>query len=264
MTSTQVISDSIQFPFLAPLSSESLSQAEQEQLVLRQMDDVRQIARSMIRRLPACVQLDDLIQAGSLGLVDAARRFSPARNLPFRQYARIRITGAIVDSLRELDWASRTFRTRKHKLENAAHTLETKLGRTPESDEVADVMGLELSAFYEFSQSAQSLKEVDFEPREDSEFFSVRETVAGDPEKRPDCICHQNESRNELRKFVAQLPQAEATVVILYYFKDWNMARIARSIGKTEARVSGIHGKAVWRLQRTLVGRGQELMTRLL
>ena len=264
MTSTQVISDSIQFPFLAPLSSESLSQAEQEQLVLRQMDDVRQIARSMIRRLPACVQLDDLIQAGSLGLVDAARRFSPARNLPFRQYARIRITGAIFDSLRELDWASRYFRTRQQKLDNATRALEAKLGRTPDSDEVADCMGMDLNTFFEFAQAVQDRQEVDFEPQEDSEYRSVQEIVSDDPEKRPDSICHQNESRSQLRQFIARLPHDEANVLTLYYFKDWTMARIARAIGKTESRVSQIHAKAVEHLRERLGPRARQLMSRLL
>jgi RNA polymerase sigma factor for flagellar operon FliA len=264
VTSAQIISDPIPFPFLAPLSSESLPQPEQEELVLRHMDDVKQMARSILRRLPASVQLDDLIQAGSLGLVDAARRFVPARNVPFRQYARIRISGAIFDSLRELDWASRNFRARRQKLDNVTRSLETKLGRKPDSNEVAGSMGLDLNAFYKFAQAAQGLTEVEFEAQ-DGRFLSIQESVADDPETRPDSIYHQNESRNELRKFVAQLPQAEATVLILYYFKNWNMARIARSIGKTEARVSGIHGKAVCHLLRTLGRRrAGAFMTRLL
>jgi len=263
VTSQLIISDLMPFPFTPP-PAESLSQTEQEQLVLRHMNDVKQIARSIIRRLPSSVQLDDVIQAGSLGLVDAARRFGPTRNVPFRQYARIRITGAIFDSLRELDWASRHFRSRQQKLENATRSLESKLGRKPDSDEVADSMGMDLNTFYEFARTAQDLKEVDFEPQEGSEFLSVQESLADDPEKRPDCIYHQKESRIELRKYIAHLPQAEATVLILYYFKEWNMARIAQWIGKTEARVSGIHSQAVDHLQHTLGRRGREFKTRLL
>jgi RNA polymerase sigma factor FliA len=228
------------------------------------MPEVKQIARNILRRLPAFVQLDDLIQAGSIGLIDAARRFGPCRNLPFRQYARIRITGAIFDSLRELDWASRYFRTRQQKLDNATRALESKLGRKPDSDEVADSMGMDLNTFYEFAQTVQVRQEVEFEAPEDSERLSVRESVADDPEKRPDAICHQNESRSELRKFIAQLPPDEANVLVLYYFKEWTMAQIARSIGKTESRVSQIHSKAVGHLRDKLGPRARQLISRTL
>jgi len=264
MTSAPLSPDPLPFPFFPPPSSEVLPEEEQERLVLSHMDDVKQVARSIMRRLPASVQLDDLIQAGSIGLIDAAKRFGPARNLPFRQYARIRITGSIFDSLRELDWASRYFRTRQQKLDNATRALETKLGRKPDSDEVADSMGMDLNTFYEFAQAVQDRQEVEFEPQEDSERRSIQESVADDPEKRPDAMCHQNESRTELRKFIAQLPRDEANVLILYYYKDWTMARIAKSIGKTESRVSQIHSKAVEHLRDRVGPRARELMTRLL
>jgi RNA polymerase sigma factor for flagellar operon FliA len=255
-------------PFFSPpaeiASNSTLPEDQQQQLVLSYMDDVKQVARSIIRRLPPSVQLDDLIQAGCIGLIDAARRFGPGRNLPFRQYARIRITGAIFDSLRELDWASRYFRTRQQKLENATRALEAKLGRRPSSEEVADNMGMDLNTFYEFAQAVQELQEVDFEPQEDSEHISVQESIADDPESRPDAICHQNESRDELRKFIAQLPPDEANVLILYYFKEWTMARIARSISKTESRVSQIHSKALARLRDRLGPQAARVFTRLL
>jgi RNA polymerase sigma factor for flagellar operon FliA len=211
------------------------------------------------------VQLDDLIQAGSIGLMDAARRFGPHRNLPFRQYARIRITGAIFDSLRELDWASRYFRTRQQKLDNATRALESKLGRRPDSDEVAEAMGMDLNTFFEFAQAVQEYHEVEFEAPDDNEQRrSLQETVADDPETRPDAVCHQKESRRELRRFISQLAPDEANVLTLYYFKEWTMARIAQSIGKTESRVSQIHAKAIEHLRHNLGSRAQQLITRLL
>jgi RNA polymerase sigma factor for flagellar operon FliA len=268
VTSAFLIAEPIALPFFPPPSESApgpaLPEEQQQQLILAHMDDVKQVARSIIRRLPPSVQLDDLIQAGSIGLIDAARRFGPSRNLPFRQYARIRITGAIFDSLRELDWASRYFRTRQQKLDNATRALESKLGRHPTSEEVADSMGLDLNTFFEFAQAVQNRQEVEFEPQEDGERLSVQETVADDPEKRPDAIYHQNESRDELRKYVAQLPPDEANVLILYYFKDWTMARIAKSIEKTESRVSQIHSKALEHLRTKLGGQARLLMTRLL
>ncbi len=269
MSSTQLIPAPALFPFIPPPSPESpapesLSQSEQDELVLRHLDDVKQTARSILRRLPASVQLDDLIQAGSIGLIDAARRWNPQRNLPFPQYARIRITGAIFDSLRELDWASRYFRTRQQKLDNATRALESKLGRKPDSDEVADSMGKDLNTFYEFAQAVQNRQEVEFEPQEDTDRPGVQEMVADDPEKRPDAICHQRESRDEVRRFIAQLPHDEANVLIYYYFKEWTMSRIAQSIGKTESRVSQIHSKAIEHLRALLGHRARELTPRLL
>jgi RNA polymerase sigma factor for flagellar operon FliA len=264
VTSNQLFSNPAPFPFLLPEDSPSLPEDEQELLVLSHLDDVKQVARAILRRLPSSVQLDDLIQAGSIGLIDAARRFGPCRNLPFRQYARIRITGAIFDSLRELDWASRYFRTRQQKLDNATRALEVKLGRKPDSDEVADSMGMDLNTFFEFAQAVQDRQEVDFEPQQNSEYLSVQDSVSDDPEKRPDAICHQNESRSQLHKFIAKLPHDEANVLTLYYFKDWTMAQIARAIGKTESRVSQIHAKAVEHLRERLGPRAHELLSRLL
>lgn len=268
MTSAQPTPEPLSIPFFSlpatgSIAAATLPEAQQQQLVLAHLDEVKQVARSILRRLPSSVQLDDLIQAGSIGLIDAARRFGPARNLPFRQYARIRITGAIFDSLRELDWASRYFRTRQQKLDNASRALEAKLGHHPSSEEVADSMGMDLNTFYEFAQAVQELQEVEFEPQEDSERLSVQDSVADDPEKRPDALCYQNEARNELRKSIAQLPGDEATVLILYYFKDWTMLRIARSIAKTESRVSQIHSKALEHLRVRLGSRARLLMTRL-
>lgn len=236
----------------------------QEQMVLSCLDEVKHIARGVARRLPASVQLDDLIQAGSLGLIDAARRYGPQYSIPFRQYARIRISGAIFDSLRELDWASRYFRTRQQKLDNATRELETKLGRKPESDEIAEKMSMDLNTFFEFAQAVQNLQEVEIEPQEDSERACAPVTVAEDPERRPDAVCHRRESREQLRRVVAALPKDEANVLILYYFKGWTMARIAASIGRDESRVSQIHSKAVKRLRGSLGARGRHLMTRLL
>ncbi len=264
MTSTHLSSDPAPFPFPPPPDVPCLGEDEQEQLVLSHLDDVKQVARSILRRLPASVQLDDLIQAGSIGLIDAARRFGPCRNLPFRQYARIRITGAIFDSLRELDWASRYFRTRQQKLDHATCSLEAKLGRKPDSDEVADSMGMDLNTFFEFALAVQDRQEVDYEPQEDSEYRSVQESLPDDPEKRPDAICHRKESRGRLHEFISRLPHDEANVLTLYYFKEWTMARIARAIGKTESRVSQIHAKAVEHLRERLGPRARELMSRLL
>jgi len=245
-------------------ASRERSAKEQEELVLHHMPEVQRIARGILRRLPRSVQFEDLVQAGSLGLIDAARRFGTRHHLPFRQYARIRISGAIFDSLREQDWASRYFRTRQQKLANATRSLEAKLGRKPDSDELADAMGMDLDSFYEFAQAVADHQEVEFESREESERPSAQESIADDPEKRPDALCHQKQTRRQMRRHIAQLPRDEANVLVLYYFKEWTMARIARSIGKTESRVSQLHAQAVRHLRENLGVGARHLAARTL
>jgi RNA polymerase sigma factor for flagellar operon FliA len=247
-----------------PYAPTPRSAREQEEFVLRYMPEVHRIARGILRRLPRSVELDDLVQAGSMGLIDAARRFGPRHHLPFRQYARIRISGAIFDSLRELDWASRYFRTRQQKLANATRDLESKLGRTPDSEELAESLGMDLDSFYEFAQAVTDHQEVEFEAREESERPSAQESIADDAEKRPDALLQQKQSRRQMRRSIAQLPADEANVLMLYYFKDWTMARIARSIGKTESRVSQIHAQAVRHLRENLGPRVRHLAARTL
>jgi RNA polymerase sigma factor for flagellar operon FliA len=240
------------------------SARKQEECVLRHMPEVYRIARGILRRLPSSVELDDVVQAGSLGLIDAARRFGPRHRLPFRQYARIRISGAIFDSLRELDWASRYFRTRQQKLAQATRTLESKLGRKPDSEELADAMGMDLDSFYEFAQAVTDHQEVEFDSPEESERPGARESLADDEEKRPDALYHQKQSRRQLRRMISQLPPDEANVLALYYFKGWTMARIAHSIGKTESRVSQLRSQAVRHLREILGPRARYLAARTL
>jgi RNA polymerase sigma factor for flagellar operon FliA len=243
---------------------ERLCAREQEALVLHHLPEVRQIARNILRRLPSSVQLEDLVQSGSLGLIDAARRFGSRHSIPFRQYARIRISGAIFDSLRELDWASRYFRNRQQKLDNATRELEAKLGRKPDSDELADQLGMDLTSFYEFAQAVQGLQEVDFEAQEESDRPGVRESVPDDPEKHPDALCHRKQARRIMRRSIQQLPRDEARVLLLYYFRNWTMAQIARSIGKTESRVSQLHSKALEHLRQRLGPQARHLLARSL
>ncbi|HEX8927129.1 MAG TPA: FliA/WhiG family RNA polymerase sigma factor [Terriglobales bacterium] len=224
---------------------------ETESLILAHLQDVRQIARNIARRLPSTVQLDDLVQAGTLGLIDASRRFDPSRPMMFAQYARIRITGAIYDSLRDLDWASRYMRSRQQKLESTTARLEKQLGRQPNSDEVAEAMGMDLDTFYEFASAVQEVQRVELDAPTDDE-HPVREQLHADPEQAPDAVLLREEIRGYLRRALDSLPDDERTVMSLYYFCDWRMEAIARHIHRTESRVSQIHSRAVARLRQRL------------
>src|SRR6266567_9195244 len=152
------------------LSSSVTSQSYEDRnaLVVAHLADVRSVALGIARRLPRHVQLDDLIQAGTLGLIDAVTRCDRERPIGMRQYVRIRITGAILDSLRELDWASRYMRSRQQKLESVTNELERRLERKAGSDEIAEEMGMDLQTFYEFAAAVEDMRPAEDQDDEES------------------------------------------------------------------------------------------------
>jgi len=242
-------------PPLPGLRAQCAPDDEREALILPHMEDVRQIARTVAWRLPATVQLDDLVQAGALGLLDAAGRYDRGRRMMFRHYARIPITGAIFDSLRELDWASRYLRGRKQQLAHATRSLETRLGRAATSEELAEALGMDLDSFYEFAGAVRDWKTVELDADEGEERRPLLEQLATRPEDSPEAEMLYEELRAKVRRAVRELPAAEREVVTLYDYGGWTMEAIARRIGRTESRVSQIHARAIERLQRRFAER---------
>lgn len=230
----------------APNSSES------DKIILDYLDEVRHVASSIGRRLPPRVQLEDMIQAGTLGLIDAVRRYDRSRQTKFRQYARIRIWGAIFDSLRELDWASRYMRTRQQKLEAISKALETSLGRRADSGELAEALGIDLDTFYELSAGVQEMRQIELDATSDEDERSISEELSSDPCQSPDAVFLATEMRDRLHEAISKLPKNERSVMELYYYKNWKMEKIARSIGRTESRISQIHANAVAHLRQRL------------
>jgi len=224
----------------------------QEDAVLALLPEVRKIAARIHRRLPQHVVLDDLVQAGTLGLLDAAARFDPGRHMGFRQYARVRISGAIFDSLREQDWASRYMRTRQQKLEAARQELESQLKRAPSTEELADQLGLDLQSFYEFAAAVQDLQQADIPYEDEQDYVAVVETVADTREHLPDEELLHAEMRELVANEIQQLKPQAARVLHLYYFEEWTMAEIAQLAGVTESRISQIHHHALRQLGRRL------------
>lgn len=230
-----------------------LSDEERQRTVLDLLPEVKAIANSMHRRLPSSVQLDDLQQAGCLGLLDAVAKYDPSRNLPLKQYAKIRITGAMFDSLRELDWASRYMRTRQQKLQHTARTLEARLGRQANSEEMAEELGLDLQGFYEFAAAVQDLQRVECEPDEgETKTTAYIETVPDDPDQVPEARYLQTELRGVIQKSLDCLNADQKHVIESYYFQEHTMAEIARDLHVTESRISQIHANALERLEQKL------------
>jgi len=227
-------------------------------LVLEHLADVRNVALGIARRLPRHVQLDDLIQAGTLGLIDAVTRYDRQRPMGMRQYVRIRITGAILDSLRELDWASRYMRSRQQKLETVTNELERRLGRKAGSDEIADEMGMDLQSFYEFAAAVEDMRPAE-DSDDDGKSSKVLENVPEDASLSPDALFAQVESGERIRNAMGLLKAEHRRVLRLYYFEEQTMAQIAGKMHVTESRISQIHSRALLELQEHLRSESKQI-----
>jgi len=227
--------------------------AAQEQLLLEHLSVVRHIARNIHERLPQHVELDELIGAGTLGLVDAARKFNPVKNVQFRSYAQFRIRGAILDSLRSLDWSPRELRRKGRAREEAKQILQARFGRTPQESEVAVEMGMSLAQLQQLAGQLKGLEMATLHTERNED--SGEEELAFLPAKEsenPLFQCLEGEARQCLIAAIEKLSERERLVVTLYYYEEMTMKEIGTVMGVVESRVSQIHHQATSRL-RTLL-----------
>ena len=226
---------------------------EQERIMMEQMGTVRWIARRIHERLPQHVELDDLISAGTLGLLDACSKFDPARNVQFRSYAQFRIRGAILDSLRTLDWSPRELRRKGRAVEETVRRLTSQFGRAPSEPEVAHAMSIPLEDYQQLLGELKGLEigTLHVERSEDSaeeELAYIPNPVEDDPLFR----CLNSEMKERLAQAIDQLPERERLVVTLYYYEEMTMKEIGMVLGVVESRVSQIHSSAVVHLRARL------------
>jgi RNA polymerase sigma factor for flagellar operon FliA len=225
---------------------------ERDRLVLQHLPQVHYIARRIHNRLPAHVPLADLVQAGVLGLMDALERYDAERNVQFQSYANFRIRGAILDSLRELDWGPRELRRQRRKLQEVTARLENELGRTASESEIADALGLALPAFQQLLGELKGLDLTGLYSDGDNEDGEVPIDVPSDPEAAPDRECLRREIKQLLAQAIAELPAKEQQVLSLYYYEELTMKDIGAVLSVGESRVSQIHSLAVMRLRSRL------------
>jgi RNA polymerase sigma factor for flagellar operon FliA len=225
-----------------------------EQLVEQHSELVRRIAYHLLARLPANVSVDDLIQAGMLGLLDAARKYHYGKGASFETYAGIRIRGAMIDEMRRGEWAPRSVYRNARAIRNAMQQVENRLGRDATDREVAEELGISVEEYHSMAQDslATRLFSVD-------ELRSVDEHLeqAGDEsEQQNEPLAEiQDESlREHLAKAIATLPEREQLVLSLYYDEGLNLKEIGAVLGVTESRVSQIHSQAAHRLRARLSG----------
>lgn len=227
-----------------------LSAEVREQLILEYLPLVKHLARRVLTKLPPSIELNDLIGAGILGLLDAVAKFDPDRNVKFKTYAEIRIRGAILDSLRALDLASRGLRDKAHKIEEACWKLEQENGRTANDEEIAGAMGISLDELNGVMADLRFVTVGGFTgaTKEGEEEVDLLNYIPD-----PTADTHYTFERKELQRALAdairQLPEREQQVLSLYYYEELTMKQIGEVLGVGEARVCQIHAKAVLKLR---------------
>lgn len=229
---------------------------ERDQLVLEHLPLVRAIAIRVYENLPVHVDLDDLIHAGVMGLFDAALKFDGEKQVTFRGYAKHRIKGAILDSLRDMDWASRDLRKRHKQLESITRELAASMERAPTEAEIAEKMGMDVSRWRQVAIELRMVGLLSGSSRPpDSDNKNVPEFPAGN-QLNPDVMTGQRELRAVLSSAMKTLPERYQTVIGLYYIGGKTMREIGDRLGINESRVSQIHRAALDKMEANLQAAG--------
>jgi RNA polymerase sigma factor for flagellar operon FliA len=227
--------------------SQRPSARETEALVMRHAELVKRIAYHLAGRLPASVEVDDLIQAGMLGLLEAAANYSEGRGASFETYAGIRIRGAMLDGLRKLDWAPRSVHRKARAVAKAIREIESEIGREARDVEVAERLGLKLSEYHRIVEDSAGCQISSLTTEEG-------EITLTDSSADPFRDVVDEDFRAALTEAIAGLPERERLVMSLYYDDELNLKEIGAALRVSESRICQIHGQALVRLQARLAG----------
>jgi RNA polymerase sigma factor for flagellar operon FliA len=232
-------------------------QLNKDQLVQRFAPLVKRIACHLLARLPASVQLDDLLQNGMLGLLDAMGRFEAGLGSRFEAYAAQRIRGAMLDGLRENDWLPRSLRRNHRRIEAAIAELEQEKGRAPTEKELADSLGMSLADYQTMLQEARGHQLVYLEDLVAERGDDFLERHLADEAADPSTLFEAANLRQRLAQAIELLPEREQLMMSLYYEQDLNLREIGEVMGVTESRVCQLHSQAVMRLRARLFEAGE-------
>ncbi|MDD7804453.1 MAG: FliA/WhiG family RNA polymerase sigma factor [Endozoicomonas sp. (ex Botrylloides leachii)] len=225
------------------------SQGTAEQLIHKNIGLVKRVALHLAGLFGGNVQRDDLLQAGMIGLMDAANRYDPSKKIPFEQYARLRIRGAVIDELRQWDWRSRTDRENGQQIRAAIQTLHNKNGRMPSEQAIAEELGVTIDRYHQMLQNSQLGNLISLDALSQGESINSLEVIDDDSmEIRAEC----RERRKALAKALKKLPQREQQLMNLYYTHELNMKEIGQALELTEARICQLHRQALLRLRSLL------------
>jgi RNA polymerase sigma factor for flagellar operon FliA len=230
--------------------------ARRDRVVLEHLPLVKAIAVRVHENLPVHVDLDDLVHAGILGLFDAANKYNPDKQVVFSSYAKHRIKGAILDSLRQLDWASRDMRRRHKQVEAATRDLSSTLQRAPTEAEVAAKLGMDVDRWRTMMLDLRNVGLVSASTRSNENEDLPAPDFPSKVENQPDSICAREQLRGVLGVAMKTLPERYQKVVVLYYTNEMTMKEIGGVLGINESRVSQIHKSALEKMMVALQANG--------
>jgi RNA polymerase sigma factor for flagellar operon FliA len=237
------------------MTHDTESRIDVDRLVVSYAPLVKRLAYQMMSRLPASVEAEDLIQNGMMGLLDAINRFEDGMGAQFETYAVQRIRGAMLDGLREADWAPRSTRRDMRRIETAINALEQQHGRPPNESEIAGHLGLELSEYQRMLQDARGHQLIYFDDFTSEGGEDYLERHLGQTDADPLALLEDSDAKIKLVEAINNLPEREKMVMALYYDEDLNLREIGEILNVTESRVCQLHSQAVARLRALILGR---------
>ncbi|MBW1712533.1 MAG: FliA/WhiG family RNA polymerase sigma factor [Deltaproteobacteria bacterium] len=247
-----------------PHPGSSLTPEEREKLILDYSSLIRYIAGRIAMRLPSHLQIDDLISAGVLGLIDAVDKYDASRNAKFKTYAEYRIRGAILDELRAMDWVPRSVRRKSQQMEEAFQTLSNELGREPSDEEMAGHLDLDLEEYHQMIDDTAGVG-----------LFAIVDTSGGlsrfipgtlvenalkDDSDNPADYLDKNEIKEVIARAIDKLTEKEKMVISLYYYDELTMKETGQVLNYTESRICQIHSKVMMKLRARLRRYFEELV----
>jgi len=227
-------------------------QSSQDEQITKYAPLVKRIAYHMMARLPASVEVDDLIQVGLIGLMDAVGRFDGTQGAQFESYATQRIRGAMLDELREADWLPRHVRQKSRQIESAIHRLEQRNGKSPTDQEISAELGMPIDQYQSMLGDVKCSQLLYYEDFSDEDSASFLERYLVDGSNDPLAVLEDEGFRDSLIAAIHHLPERERSMMGMYYEQDMNLKEIGAVLGVSESRVCQLHSQAVARLRAQL------------
>jgi len=229
--------------------SDMIGEKERERMILEHLPQVRLIARRIRERLPENISLEDLISTGVIGLISAIDNFDPSHNVKLKTYAEYKIRGAILDSLRGLDWAPRQKRRKAKQIEAAITTAEQRLQRPPGEEEIAAQLGIPLAEYHEWLVEIRGLNIASLEYTGNEMGKDLLQYIPDESENSPAAILERSELERLLAAHIDTIPPIEQTVLSLYYQEELTLREIAEIVHLHESRISQLKSQAILRLR---------------
>jgi len=234
---------------------EAITETERERLILEHLPQVRLIARRIQERLPETVSLDDLVSTGVIGLISAIDNFDPAHNVKLKTYAEYKIRGAILDSLRGLDWAPRQKRKKAKQIESAIAAVEQRVHRSPTEEEVAAHLGIPMAEYHEWLVDVRGLNLASLDQTFGEQGRDLLHLVPDPEDNLPSNLLERAELERLLAECIDSIPPMEQTVLSLYYRDELTLREIASIVNLHESRISQLKSQAILRLRTNMLAR---------